>query len=163
LARYLSGWETIMGGHFWSHHVPYQEDIRAALEALREQEFRAGRFRLPTQISPGFFGRFLGRKPSKPKPPATIREAIKIAETDATGTRSILDMERISDTPTPATMSPVPREELTRLLGTVQPTREMVENCEELIDAIDRGCGIYVVTYKAGKPDGIYFAGYSFD
>ena len=92
-------------------------------------------------------------------------KAIEVASTDATGTRSILDMERMSDTPAPAAMSPVPREELTRLLGTPQPTREMVaRNCEEeLIDAIDRGCGICVVTYKEGKPDGIYFAGYSFD
>src|SRR6185437_14506913 len=88
---------TPMGAECWSHHVPYQENIQAAFEALREQEFRAGRFRVPDEIAPGFFGRLIGRKPSKPKPPKSIREAIKLANTDATGTRSILDMERISD------------------------------------------------------------------
>jgi hypothetical protein len=152
-----------MGAEFWSHFVPYQEDIRAALEALREQEFRAGRFRQPSLIEPGFFGRMLGRSPSKPKPPASIQEAIRIADVDATGTRSILDMERISETPGSGTLTPVPRDDLYRLFGTEQPTREMVEESEELIDRIDRGQGIYVVTYQQGKPDGIYFAGYSYD
>jgi len=152
-----------MGAEFWSYFVPYQEDIGAALEALREQEFRAGRFRQPSQVQPGFLGRMLGRPPSKPKPPASIQEAIRVADTDATGTRSILDMERISDTPGSGTLSPVPRDELGRLFGTEQPTREMVEQSEELIERIDRGQGIYVITYQQGKPDGIYFGGYSYD
>jgi len=152
-----------MGAEFWSHFVPYQEDIRAALEALREQEFRAGRFRQPSQIQPGFFGRMFGRPPSKPQAPASIREAIRIADTDATGTRSILDMERISDVPVSSAAWLVPRDELRRLFGTEQPTRKMVEDSEELIERIDRGQGICVVAYQQGKPDGIYFAGYSFD
>jgi len=152
-----------MGAEFWSYFVPYQEDIRAALEALREQEFRVGRFRQPSQIYPGFFGRMFGRPPSKPKPPASIQEAIRIADTDATGTRSILDMERISDRPESGAVSPVPPDELRRLLGTEQPTRELIERSEELFERVDRGQGIYVVTYKNGKPDGIYFGGYSYD
>jgi hypothetical protein len=150
-----------MGARFWSYFVPYQEDIRAALAALREQEFRAGRFYQPSEVPPGFWGRVLGRPPCKPKPPASIREAIKIA--GATGTRSILDMERISDTPDYGAVSPVPRDELWRLLATEQPTREKIEHCEELFERIDRGQGIYVITYRERKPDGIYFAGYSFD
>ena len=152
-----------MGAQFWSYFVPYQEDIRAALEALREQEFRAGRFWQPSQVGPGFFGRIIGRSPSKPRSPRSIREAIKIADDSAIGTRSILDMERISDTPGSGTLTPVPRDELRRLFGTEQPTREMVEQSEELIERIDRGQGIYVVTHQQGKPEGIYFAGYSYD
>ena len=150
-----------MGAEFWSYFVPYQEDIRAALEALRDQEFRAGRFWQPPEVHPGFLGRIIGRPPSKPKRPASIREAIKIS--DATGTRSILDMERISDTPASSAVSPVPRDELRRLFGTEQPARAMVEQSEELIEKIDRGQGIYIITYQQGKADGIYFAGYSFD
>jgi hypothetical protein len=152
-----------MGAEFWSYFVPYQEDIRAALETLREQEFRVGRYYQPSEVQPGFFGRIVGRPPSKPKRPTSIREAIKIADTNATGTRSILDMERISDTPASGAVSPVPREELRRLLGTEQPTREMIERSEELLERIGRGQGIYVVTYRQGKPDGIYFGGYSYD
>jgi hypothetical protein len=152
-----------MGAEFWSYCVPYQEDIQAALEALREQEFLAGRFRQPQLIDPGFWGRLFGRKPRKPKPPKSIREALKIADTDATGTRSILDMERITDRPDHGAVSPVRPEELRRLLGTDKPTREIVEECEELMDAIERGQGIYIVTYQQGKPDGILFCGYSYD
>lgn len=152
-----------MGGEFWSHYVPYQEDIQAALEALREQEFRAGRFYQPETVEPGFFGRILGRKPAPPKRPTTIREAIKIADSDATGTRSVLDMERFSDTPAPGAISPVPPDELRRLFGTEQPTRAMIEHSDEFFERIDRGQGVYVVTYQQGKPEAIYFAGYSYD
>ena len=152
-----------MGARFWSYFVPYREDLRAALEALREQEFRAGRFYQPSEVPPGVIGRLLGRPPSKPRPPASIREAIKIADTNATGTRSILDMERISDALTHNAAWLVPRDELRRSLGTEQPTREQLEQCEELLDSIDRGQGICVVTFHQGRPDGIYFAGYSFD
>jgi len=150
-----------MGARFWSYFVPYQEDVRAALDALREQEFLAGRFYQPTEVQPGFFGRIVGRLPSKPKPPASILEARTIS--GATGTRSILDIERISDACDYHAVLLVPRHELRRLLGTEQPTREKVEQCEELVEGVDRGQGICVVTYKQGKPDGIYFAGYSFD
>ncbi|MDB6016389.1 MAG: hypothetical protein JWR19_878 [Pedosphaera sp.] len=152
-----------MGARFWSYFVPHQEDIRAALEALREQEFRAGRFWQPSEVQPGFFGRLIGRGPSKPQPPRNIREAIKTADASAIGTRSILDMERISDTPTSSAAWLVPRDELQRLVGTEQPTQKMVKESEELIERIDRGQGVCVVTYQQGKPDGIYFAGYSFD
>src|SRR5437867_8016391 len=125
-----------MGGHFWSYAVPYQEDIQAALEALREREFRAGRFWQPSEVQPGFFGRILGRPPSKPKPPATIREALKIS--DATGTRSILDMERISETPDLGAVSPLPPDELRRLFGTAEPTREIIEQSDEFIESLER-------------------------
>jgi len=150
-----------MGGHFWSYVVPYQEDIQAALEALREREFRAGRFWQPSEVQPGFFGRILGRPPSKPKPPATIREALKIS--DATGTRSILDMERISETPDLGAVSPLPPDELRRLFGTTEPTREMIEHSDEFVESLERGQGVYITLCREGKPEEIYFAGYSFD
>jgi len=152
-----------MGAHFWTYHVPYQDDIAAALEALRQQEFRAGRFYQPSTVQPGLIGRIFGRPHYKPKPPKTIQEAIKIGGTSAEGTRSILDMERISALPDYSAVTLVPPEELERMLGTDKPTREMVEQCEELIDTIERGHGIYLITYQQGKPNGIYFAGYSFD
>jgi len=150
-----------MGAHPWSYFVPYQENIPAALEALRKQEFQAGRFYQPPEVQPGFFGRLLGRPPRKPDPPRNIPEAIKL--TGATGTRSILDMERISDTPDYGVVSPAPASELRRLLGTDQPTREKIERCEKLYEDLDRGKGIYTITYRQGKPDGIFFAGYSYD
>ena len=152
-----------MGAEFWSYHVPYQEDVGAALEALREQEFLAGRFWQPSEVTPGFFARIFGgsSKPVKPKLPKSIREALKLS--DATGTRSILDMERISEKPDYGAISRIPPDELKELMGTEKPTREMVEDCEELYERLQRGQGIYLITYKDGKPEAIYFAGYSYD
>jgi hypothetical protein len=150
-----------MGGHFWSYCVPYQENIQAALEALREQEFRAGRFWQPAEVQPGLFGRLLGRGPSKPKRPASIPEALKIS--DATGTRSILDMERVTDTPELGAVSSLRSEELRDLFGTEQPALEAIEKSDEFIDRLERGQGVYIVLYQEGKPEKIYFAGYSYD
>ena len=152
-----------MGAHFWSHVVLYQDDIGAVLKSLREQEFRAGRFYQPSEMYPGFLERFFGRKPYQPKPPRTIEEAIKRAGSNATGTRSILDMERISETPDFGTLSPLPKDELQRMFGTEQPTLEMIEHSDELIDFIERGHGIYIILCKQGRPEEIYLAGYSYD
>src|SRR5262245_10548722 len=132
-----------MGGHFWSYVVPYQDDVQAALEKLKEQEFRAGRFWQPSEVEPGFFGRILGHPPTKPKPPRTIREALKIS--DATGTRSILDMERICKRPDLGAISPIPPDDLQRFFGTTEPTREMIERSDEFIESLERGQGVYII------------------
>ena len=150
-----------MGGHFWSYHVPYQENLNRALQALREVEFKAERFWQPSEVPPGFFGRLFGRSPSKPQRPASIREALKIS--DATGTRSILDMERISDTPDYGAVCRLGSDQLQELFGTDQPTKEAVERSDDLIESLERGQGICIVTYRAGKADGICFVGYSYD
>ena len=42
-----------MGGHPWYYSVPYVEDIAGALSALREREFRAGRY-YPAEKLPRF-------------------------------------------------------------------------------------------------------------
>lgn len=150
-----------MGGHFWSYCVPYQEDIEAALKALREREFRAGRFWQPAEVQPGFFGRLLGRGSSKPKRPASIREALKIA--GFTGTRSILDIERVADAPEAGAVAPVRPEDLLDFFGTDHPTLQAIEKCDDLFNALEGGQGIYAVLYREGEPETIYFAGYSYD
>ena len=33
-----------MGSQPWMYVVPYQEDLQAALDALKQREFRAGRY-----------------------------------------------------------------------------------------------------------------------
>jgi hypothetical protein len=52
---------------------------------------------------------------------------------------------------------------LERLFGTDQPTHEMIEQSDELFEGIERAQGIYIVVYKDGRPDEIFFAGYSCD
>ena len=147
-----------MGGHPWFYFVEYEPDINAALQKLRQREFEAGRYN-PAVDFPDF-----PVNEQSPAPGAqhdSIDDAIEDA--DADGTRSILDMERVSDEPDFNAVAPVPRQILQDLFGTDRPTREMVEGSEELFDALERGQGVYVVVYEGESPSEIFFAGYSFD
>ena len=133
-----------MGAEAWDYFVPYEADIQAALEKLREREFRAGRFH--------------GREHR----PATIDEAREVA--DADGTRSILDIDRVGDEPDFGVVVPLPPERLVELFGTDRPTRAMVEGNHDFYEEIERGQGVYIVVYDdRGKPSEIFFAGYSYD
>jgi hypothetical protein len=144
-----------MGGEPWFYFVPYQPDIPVVLQALRRREFEAGRYNpavmFPMDVnvhSPG-------------AQHASIEEALEASEAD--GTRSILDMERIGQSPDYGVVVPLPSEQLMELYDTQQPTRKMVEQNMEFLDSIERGQGVYVIVYKDGSPSEIFFAGYSYD
>ena len=92
-----------MGAEPWDYFVPYEANIQAALEKLREREFRAGRFR------------------GSEDQPATIAEVLE--NMDADGTGSILDMQRVADAPDFFTVAPLSKEALLDLFDTEQPTR----------------------------------------
>jgi len=147
-----------MGGHPWFYFVEHQPNVSGALQALRQREFRAGRYN-PVIDFPEF-----PMDASSPSPGAqhsSIEEAMEDA--DADGTRSILDMERISDTPDYGAVTPLPIEALFALFGTDKPTHEMVESSYDLFDELERGQGVYVIVYEDEKPSEIFFAGYSYD
>jgi hypothetical protein len=148
-----------MGGHPWFYFVEYEPDIGAALQKLRRREFEAGRYN-PAVDFPDF-----PVTPESPAPGAqhdSIEEAMEDA--DADGTRSILDMERISDEPDFNAVTPLPPERLLELFGTDKPTHEMIDESDELFEALDeRGQGVYVIVYEGERPSEIFFAGYSFD
>src|SRR5919197_4342021 len=143
-----------MGGHPWFYFVDYEPDINAALQKLRQREFLAGRYN-PVLWFPEFP---IG--PQSPAPGAqhgSIEEAIEDA--DADGTRSILDMEKVSDTPDYSAVAPLPEDELIELFGTNKPTHEMVEGSDDLYEHLERGQGVYIVVYSDGQPSEIFFAG----
>lgn len=147
-----------MGAHPYYYFVKYQSDIDAALQELRAREFEAGRY---NPVIP-FLEFPVG--PDSPSPGAqhsSIEEAME--DSDADGTRSILDLDHISDVPELCAVTSVPPDELERFFGTGKPTHEMIEENGELFENIDRGQGIYIIAYKNGRPDEIFFAGYSFD
>ena len=147
-----------MGGHAWFYYVEYEPDLNAALQKLREREFRAGRYN-PAVWFPEF-----PVGPNSPSPGAqhgSIEEALE--DSDADGTRSILDMERIGDVPDYGVVAPLPADELMELFGTDKPTREEIEGSDELFERLERGQGVYIVAYEGGRPSEIFFAGYSFD
>ena len=147
-----------MGAEPWFYFVPYQSDINNALQALRRREFEAGRYN-PVIWMPPF--PVDSNSPAPGRQHATIEEAMEAA--DADGTRSILDMERISDTPDDGAVVALPNEELIGLFGTDKPTREMIEENDDLFEMLERGQGVYVIAYQDDEPSQIYFAGYSYD
>ena len=132
-----------MGAEPWQYFVPYEQDTQAALEKLKEREFRAGRFRYSEEN------------------PTTVEEAREIADADGTG--SILDIDQVGDEPDSGVVVPLSAEYLVELYGTAQPTHEMIEANLDFYEDIERGQGIYIVVYKGGKPAEIFFAGYSYD
>ena len=153
-----------MGGEPYYYFVKYKTDIDTALQELRDREFKAGRY---NPVIPNLFLLF----PIRPDSPApgpkhdSIQEALE--STGADGTRSILDIDHISDEPDYSAAAPLPPEELERLFGTQQPTAEMirrgVEETGELFEILERGQCAYIIAYKDGRPDELFFAGYSFD
>lgn len=147
-----------MGGHFYWYVVDYQDDIHAALQALRQREFKAGRY--SPVMQPSF--------PVQADSPApgprhrTMREAVRAAGEE--GTRSILDIERITTRPDYSTAAPLAETLLVELYGTTTPTRQMVEPDLVFSEYMDeRGQAIYIVLHRDGRPNEILFAGISFD
>ncbi len=141
-----------MGAEFWKYYARFRGDVSRTLEELRELEFEAGRYN------------------GSELRPATIEEARRNATYD--GTRSILDMERVSASPEAGAVSPVPRDIILAIFKTDRPTRQMVERAfrigdeealDELIEAIDRGEGRSIVLYRGDEPVEIFFCGYSYD
>jgi hypothetical protein len=146
-----------MGAVPYSYFVDYQPDVDAALHELREREFRAGRYNPAMPFPPFPVG------PDSPAPGArhrTVREALRASGAD--GTRSILDLSRVTKRPELGAVSPLPDETLLDLYGTTRPTREMVEQGADS-EYIERGQGIYIIVYRDDQPDEILFAGYSYD
>jgi hypothetical protein len=147
-----------MGGEPYFYLVPYQNDLQAALDHLREREFRAGRYNpvIPfPDLPPG---------PNSPAPGAqhaSIAEALEAS--DANGTRSILDLERIATKPDYGVIVPLSEARLQELFGTSQPTRAIVEANPDFWEDIERGHGIAIVLYQQEQPDDIFFAGISYD
>jgi hypothetical protein len=147
-----------MGAEPYFYTVKYQPDIKAALQELREREFRAGRY---NPVIP-FLNFPIG--PNSPAPGArhaSMAAAFNAAGAD--GTRSIIDLAHISEEPEMGAVTPLTDDELEELFGTTHPTRAMVEENYDIWERLDRFQGVYIILYKDDQPDEIYFAGYSCD
>ena len=168
-----------MGANPYFYFTPYQRDIEAALQALREQEFKAGRYDPAMQTAQPPRYMFQMRFPpdeSWPAPGAqhaSIEEALDASEESGTG--SILDLSRVGTAPDFFTVCPLGDQELIELFGTTKPTRASLEsvlinpgpNSHEAAglfwEQINRGQGRYIVIYSGSEPREIFFVGYSFD
>ena len=147
-----------MGARAYWYFTAYQPDISAALDALRQQEFLAGRYFPVTQDLEFPVG------PESPMPgPQHSSISDALIDTEDIGTRSILDVDRLSETPQPGTVTAFGESSLLALYDTTRPTRAMVEQNTRFFEEIDRGQAIYFLVFKDNQPDEILFAGYSFD
>jgi hypothetical protein len=162
-----------MGSHPYFYFTPYQKDVQAALEVLREQEFKAGRYYPVTAMvkfnfPPDDASRTPGARHS------SIAEALDASGDKLTG--SILDITRITDEPDFLAACPLPPNKLIELFGTTEPTRDRIETLftwdsrldkstqnalVEFLDDIERGQAHYIVVYDKSEPREIFFLGYS--
>lgn len=147
-----------MGAEPYYYFVEYESDANAALQRLREREFRAGRYNpvIPFLMFP--------LRPNAPSPGAkhaSIEQAIEAAAED--GTRSILDLHSVGDEVDFGVAARLPPEKLEDLFETTEPTHELLESELAIFNAIDRGQGACIVVYKDGNPSELFFAGYSYD
>jgi hypothetical protein len=147
-----------MGANPYWYFVKFQADIDKALFELRKREFNAGRYN-PVTAFPEF--PILEDSSAPGAKHRSISEAFDAARED--GTRSIIDIERISNEPDFCVAAPFDTNLLESLYGTTAPTREMLEQNQDYFDEIERGHCFYTIVFKDGKPDEIFFAGYSFD
>ncbi len=103
-------------------------------------------------------------RPDSPSPGArhtSIEAALEDAAED--GTRSILDLDHVAESPEFCSVAPLGDDDLLGLYGTIRPTRAMIEQNMDFLDEVERGHGVYLVLYRDGEPDEYFFAGYSFD
>ena len=153
-----------MGADPYFYVVDYQEDLQAALDALREREFQAGRYR-PAVDWPQDYFTPTGMKPGPGAQHESIEAIFEEAaeEGNPDGTGSILDLWTIADEPTYLAASGLDDPSLIRYFGTTEPTLKDVGGNEAFWRDIDRGTGRVVIVYEDGQPVGIAFAGYSID
>lgn len=169
-----------MGSYPYYYFCKYQENIGEALQGLRQHEFEAGRY------NPAMFDLDLSMasfqfppNESSVSPGAkhsSIEEAFKAGGSEGTG--SILDIQRVSETPESSASSPLSTEFLMRFFKTEQPTHEVVESVivqeepldEDDLDSMDawddfadevgaRG-GCHFIVYVDDEPSEIFFMGY---
>ncbi len=162
-----------MGSHPYFYLTPYQADVNAALKALRQQEFLAGRY-YPAIDEPWDLS-FGDSLPALGAQHDSIEAAL--LDADASGTGSVLDIQGIAATPSFFMASPLTEQTMLALWGTLQPSSaQLVDVLLEGVvepddpsfdleadfwDQIGRGEARYVVLYEAGTPRELFFVGYS--
>ena len=163
-----------MGASSWDYFVPHQQSIENALNELREQVFRSGKFFLRPQmeINPDSFAdapeeireqvlAWIEREKSFSQP-TTLKALIDWNGEE--GTHSIIDVEHVSPIPAFGSASPFSTNQLIEIFGTDKPERSMIEQQKsEIARMRKRWEASYIVVYKDGKPDEIFFSGYSGD
>ncbi|MFJ3831078.1 hypothetical protein ACIPWI_24370 [Streptomyces sp. NPDC090046] len=151
-----------MGASGWEYFVPYQDDLGAALAALRQRVFEAQDYYWDADADADEDD---GDGDGLRVRPATIDGLWEDERVQEEGTHSILDMHRVlrpGEDPDYGTVQPVQPAEAHRLTGTDRPTRAHVQLMDPLADR--RWFGRCAVLHDAeGRPQEIWFWGFSGD
>lgn len=171
-----------MGATGWKYFAPYDVDHEKALQALRQEVFRQGKYgqsramaelagEFPEELTEDLRTYLASLQQAEEERYGgehgfdTIEELLEAAEEE--GTHSILDIEYVSDQPGFAVAWPAPEEVVRETFGTTTPTRADIERAGPwaLTQALDleRWQAAYVVVYADGQPSEIYFEGVSGD
>jgi hypothetical protein len=196
-----------MGATGWTYFVPYEADIAAALQRLREDVFSRGLYSSGGAVTKSDFEAALevcgsdlestlqmfaerAADPSLPKqmrekfaslarqysntglakgaPSAQSRTIAELLERQGeAGTHSILDIVGVSNEPGFAAVHPLPAATLVRVFHTDKPSRRQIERkySEGALEQYtsERWQGIYIIAYRNGIPDEVFFVGCSGD
>ena len=148
----------------WSYFAPYEADISAALQRLREDVFIRGDYVTADSVIASGSRIIIPLSSPKPKP-STIEELLE-QEGDS-GTHSILDIICISPKPKRKAISPFPSLLLLDYFGSETPSpaeiQEVYEfgSLEKFVNK--RWRGIYIIAHFDGAPSDIFLAGCSGD
>jgi hypothetical protein len=174
-----------LGSSGWSYTVPYQPDVAAALEQLRQDVYLRGEYyHQPLDhtvaMSEEEFEATLNPRDEESGVNDTLREDWQaaqrhpkptspdtlLASQPVSGTHSIIDIYRgISTAPAAFTASPLTADELVGFFGTSAPTTQQLRDWlrRSAGGVRESWIGTYVVTYLDGKPAEIHFFGSSGD
>jgi hypothetical protein len=141
---------ALAGASGWAYVVPYEADTAAALQKLRWDVFKKGKY---FKLDPK----------KKAKSPD---HALELNETE--GTHSIIDMQKIAAEPGATcafgTLCPLTPAALKTLFGSDKPTRAQIEAAGTTPQSqLPRWTGMWVIVYDGATPKWLYFAGHSGD
>jgi hypothetical protein len=132
-----------VGAEPYQYVVPFEADAQVALEKLRGEIFKAGRYR--------------GANRGAKSPEAALEQA------GDSGTASILDISKVQEEPDYCCAAPLTNEETQRYFGVAEPTVQMVEGCDDLWEELERGQARYLAVVDDSGARQLMFVGYSFD
>ena len=142
---------------------PWMQKVREQAENMPEP-MRTRYLEMAGKIKGGIMGG--GSAPRKPKrKPKTIEKALEYQA--ESGTHSILDITSISAEPQFGAIGPFPLAKFSEFFQSETPSHAEIEEAydsESFEDFVsERWQGIYIIAYRDGKPDEIFFAGCSGD
>ncbi len=171
-----------MGAAEWVSRVPYQPDIAAALQVARWDAFRAGGHSRDPEPDPGLrsmtedeyvawceaehgpdFGGEVARMEWRAAQVDPVDPDSLLASRPFDGTGTVIDMTGVAATPESGRVAPVTGEMLDAMFLTRTPSTQQVEAMLPNLDLYGRGHGTYIIGYRDGSPDTIFFVGHSGD